>query len=149
MSPRCWALLSLVLLACAAGCASRSISYSSTRDTLVQLPDGGEIYARWEYEGDPPCTHGPVVVWQTPGQEPRPLITLMPTSGSPTAPADRLPDEPLDSTTRHVVGNGRRIWLESGGRAVASFDYDAGIAVLGPYGQPAWARTLVRPLPGE
>lgn len=137
-----------IVVASAIGCANKT-PRGSVRDTLAQLPDGGEIYARWEYEGDPPCTRGPVVVWQMVGQEPKRLITLMPTTGSPTSPADRLPSEPLANTKRHDVGNGRRVWLESDGRAVASFDYAAGIAVIGPYGQPDWARTDARPLPGE
>jgi hypothetical protein len=143
--------VALMLIACAMiGCVSRHTPYGMVRDTLAQLPDGGEIYAEWEYEGDPPCTRGPVVMWQGPAHQPKRLITLMPTTGSPTSPADRLPDEPLTNTKRHDVGNGRRVWLEStGGRAIASFDYDAGIAVIGPYGQPTWARTDARPLPGE
>jgi hypothetical protein len=141
-------VLLVILLACVSGCA-RHTPYGAVRDTLAQFPDGGEIYAQWEYEGDPPCTRGPVVVWTMPGQEPKRLVTIMPTTGSPTSPADRLPNEPLNNTKRHDVGDGRRVWLESNGRAVASFDYAAGTAVLGPYGQPPWARTDARPLRGE
>jgi hypothetical protein len=61
-------------------------------------------------------------------------VTLVPAPGSPS------PVLRLDTSTPRYDSKESRCWLLSNNVPIASFDYDAGVAILGPYGQPEWAK---------
>jgi len=64
--------------------------------------------------------------------------------GADYAPADG-PGSPggvvhVESSSPHFSSDGNRCWLVRDGQVVASFDYVSGVAILGPAGQPDWAK---------
>ena len=116
------------------GCAtSRSVE---TRTPLVKLPSGGQIslLVVQQVDSSLPGT-GPLAVWKTADGEQKVMTTLVPAPGSPLGGVVHI-----QSSSPHFSTDGNRVWLERDGKAVASFDYLSGVAILGPAGQPDWAK---------
>lgn len=122
------------LLVCAiGGCATSQTSQTTT--PLVSLPDGGRIslLVLQEPPGQGPGK-GPLAVWKSPDGAQKELTTLVPAPGSPVGLVS------IDSSTPRFSSDNTRVWLVRDGKTVASFDYNSGVAILGPAGQPDWAR---------
>jgi hypothetical protein len=129
-----WMVISGCLAALAGGCTtSQSLQ---TRTPLVQTPNGGQIslLVIQQVGNDLPGT-GPLAVWKTADGQQKVLTTLVPAPGSPGGGVVRI-----QSSSPHFSSDGNRCWLERDGKAVASFDYISGVAILGPAGQPDWAK---------
>jgi hypothetical protein len=117
----------------AAGCATSRTSQTTT--PLVMLANGGQIgILVVQQAGNRDPVKGPLAVWKTPDGDQKTLITLVPAPGSP-GPMLRL-----DTSAPRYSSDGNRCWLLSNNAPVASFDYVAGVAILGPVGQPEWAK---------
>jgi hypothetical protein len=116
------------------GCSTqRSVE---TRTPLVQLPGGAQIslLVIQQVDSNLPGT-GPLAIWKTADGEQKVLTTLVPAPGSPLGGVVHI-----QSSSPHFSSDGNRCWLERDGKAVASFDYVSGVAILGPAGQPEWAK---------
>jgi len=102
---------------------------------VVGLPDGGQISIQVvQQSGNSEPVKGPLAVWTTPDHDSKTLITLVPAPGSPS------PFLRLDTSAPRYSPDGNRCWLLSNNYPIASFDYVAGVAILGPNGQPEWAK---------
>ena len=127
------ALIPIFLLAAAVGCTTQRTTETTT--PLVALENGGTISIKViQPSGTSQPVSGPLAVWKMPDGSAKTLVTLVPAPGSP-APVLRL-----DTSTPRYDSKQSRCWLLSNNVPVASFDYDAGVAVLGPFGQPEWAK---------
>jgi len=116
-----------------AGCVQSVTSEVTT--PIVKLPDGGEIDLEVVRQSNSQIPgKGPLAVWRTPDGERKVLITLVPAPGSPVEVLK------IDSSRPVFGSDGMRVWLIRDNEVVASFDYNGGVAVLGPAGQPEWAR---------
>src|SRR5215469_6775656 len=126
------AMVICLLMGVVFGCmTSRSVE---TRTPLVKTPSGGMI-SLWvvqQVDNNVPGT-GPLAIWKTADGEQKVLTTLVPAPGSPLGGVVRI-----QSSSPHFSEDGNRCWLEKDGKAVASFDYLSGVAILGPAGQPDW-----------
>ena len=123
--------LAAILLVC--GCATSRTMQTTT--PLVQTPDGGQISLHVvQQAGNNLPGSGPLAVWKTPDGAQKVLITLLPAPGSPGGVVH------VESSSPHFSSDGNRCWLVRDGQVVASFDYVSGVAILGPAGQPDWAK---------
>jgi hypothetical protein len=128
------ALAICLLMEVVCGCASsQSVE---TRTPLVRLPSGGliSLLVVQQVDSSLPGT-GPLAVWKTADGEQKVMTTLVPAPGSPLGGVVHI-----QSSSPHFSTDGNRVWLERDGKAVASFDYLSGVAILGPAGQPDWAK---------
>jgi hypothetical protein len=124
---------SAFLMLLAAGCATSRTSQTTT--PLVAVPNGDQISIRVvQQSGNSEPVLGPLAIWKTSDGGTKTLITLVPAPGSP---ADILR---LDTSGPRFSSDNMRCWLLSNNTPIASFDYTAGVAILGPAGQPEWAK---------
>jgi len=133
----------LVALAAPAGCEQALTNRGAVHLPLAALSDGGRIYSRTTQTmglgaRQKGSVTGPLVVWERPGQQRKVLVTLVPAPGS-AGQCARLCD-PRATPTIHVSADGNRVWLVRDGNVQASFDYDAGVAILADRGHPVWAK---------
>ena len=128
--------LSIVMLGLglAGGCSVSQTSQTTT--PLVHVPDGSEIDLEVEtHSGDSPGPgRGPLAIWKRPDGERKVLVTLIPAPGSPVTMLK------IDNSNPMFSPDNRRAWLVRDDQTVASFDWTSGVAILGPAGQPEWAR---------
>jgi hypothetical protein len=75
-----------------------------------------------------------LAIWKTPDGQQKVLIKLVPATGSPVGVVH------VESSSPHFSSDGNRCWLVRDGQVVGSFDYVSGVAILGPAGQPDWAK---------
>ena len=121
--------LSVVLTGCT---TSRT---TQTTTPLVDLQNGASISLHVvQQSGNSEPVSGPLALWKTKDGYVKTLVTLVPAPGSPT------PVVRLDTSAPRFSADGNRCWLLSSNAPIASFDYDAGVAILGPHGQPDWAK---------
>lgn len=120
--------------ACLCGCATSRSSQVNT--PLITLPNGGQLFIQVTHTtgNDLGPGKGPLAVWKEPDGQQKVLITLVPAPGSPVSVLK------IDNSSPHYSPDGNRVWLVRDGQTVASFDYGSGVAILGPAGQPEWAR---------
>lgn len=139
---RAWILLPMVAFVLA-GCRTEMNTNVVTQS--VGLPGGERITVKQEnrerIKGKKPpviANVGPDAVWTRPGQPDKQLTILTPT----TRLAEQPPVNTDDFQTARVerTADGNRVWLVQRNQVIASFDYVQGIAILGPQGQPDWAR---------
>jgi hypothetical protein len=115
------------------GCTTSRTTQTTT--PLVEVQNGGSVSIRVvQHSGSSEPVSGPLALWKTKDGAVKTLVTLVPAPGSP-APVLRL-----DTSAPRYSSDGNRCWLLSNNTPIASFDYDAGVAILGPHGQPDWAK---------
>jgi hypothetical protein len=134
-------LIAVVLLA-TTGCAA---SRSHVRENVAVLRDGGTIQLGHEFvsQWGKSQYFGPTAYWNRPGEPPKELVTLAPTRKSDDSEDSSgwAPPPPgMRKAKAHVRLVGNRVFLEWQGEVFASFDYPAGVAILGVHGQPEWAK---------
>ena len=145
----------LVLLGAGAGLAAGcgTIQGQAYIRECVARPSTGEaIYVETWHRRSPgndelTRAHGPVVTWERPGKPPKKLATLVLAEGSAADEPDPDLRADIRAAERRLSKDGQRVCLIHHGRVLASFDYDAGAAVLAPFGHPAWALATTRPAP--
>ena len=126
-------LTSILVLGLTVGCTT--IKTTETTTPLVALENGGTISIKViQPSGSKEPVNGPLAVWKMPDGSAKTLVTLVPAPGSP-APVLRL-----DTSSPRYDDKKSRCWLLSNNVPIASFDYDAGVAILGAFGQPEWAK---------
>jgi hypothetical protein len=126
-------LLLLLASLLTTGCATSRTAQITT--PLVGLPNGGQISIQVvQQSGNHDPVRGPLAIWKTPDSDTKTLITLIPAPGSPS------PILRLDTSAPRYSPDGNRCWLLSNNSPIASFDYVAGVAILGGAGQPEWAK---------
>lgn len=122
-----------IFLLLVTGCVTTRTSQTTT--PLVELPTGGQIAIEVvQHKGSNEPGRGPLAIWKTSDGERKTLITLVPAPGSPV---DVLR---IESSSPRFSTDGNRCWLLRNNEPIASFDYVSGVAVLGPAGQPEWAK---------
>jgi hypothetical protein len=122
------------LLLALTGCTSTT-HVAQTTTPLVELPDGARISILVEAAlGGPYPGRGPLAIWKTSDGSEKTMITLVPAPGSPGGVTR------VENATSHSSSDGNRVWLTRDGNVTASFDYISGVAILGPAGQPDWAK---------
>jgi len=131
MRPMLAVSIPALLLVC--GCATSRTTQTTT--PLVETPNGGQISLQViQQAGNNLPGKGPLAIWKTPDGEQKVLITLVPAPGSPVGLLQ------VENSSPHFSSDGNRCWLARDGQVVASFDYISGLAILGPAGQPDWAK---------
>ena len=126
-------LASMFVVGVAGGCTTTKTTETTT--PLVALENGGTISIKViQPSGTSQPVNGPLAVWKMPDGSAKTLVTLVPAPGSPS------PVLRLDTSTPRYDSKQSRCWLLSNNVPIASFDYDAGVAVLGAFGQPEWAK---------
>ena len=114
----------------ATGCSLQNAPI--VRGEVAVMPNGDRIALENRYDGKGRC-EGPFAVWIRSDKSERTLITVAPSRGSGAQPT---PD--LAGATVRTAGSGK-VWLVKGGQALASFDLDKNLAIIGPFAQPSWA----------
>ena len=116
------------------GCVSTT-HVTQTTTPIVELPDNARISLQYEPAfGNKFTGRGPLAIWKTSDGSEKTLITLIPAPGSPSGVTR------VENSESHFSSDGNRVWLVRDGRVTASFDYIAGVAILGSAGQPDWAK---------
>ena len=127
-------VISFLLLLPIAGCMTTT-QVAQTTTPIVALPDGGRISLQVDQPlGAQYPGRGPLAIWKSADGTEKTLITLVPAPGSPGGVTR------VENAASHYSPDGNRVWLVRDGQVTASFDYVAGVAILGAAGQPEWAK---------